>query len=56
MPRSTWDGSIAFGLVNIPIKLCSATRDHRPKFRLLRARDESPRPAGKSTSRKGHAA
>jgi DNA end-binding protein Ku len=37
-----WKGSIAFGLVNIPIELYSALRDHRPKFRLLHAKDESP--------------
>src|SRR5687767_1452798 len=42
MPRSMWKGSIAFGLVNIPIELYSAVRDHRPKFRLLHAKDESP--------------
>jgi DNA end-binding protein Ku len=37
-----WKGSVAFGLVNIPIELYSATRDHRPKFRMLHAKDESP--------------
>jgi len=37
-----WKGSIAFGLVSIPIELYSATRDHRPKFRLLHAKDEEP--------------
>jgi DNA end-binding protein Ku len=37
-----WKGSIAFGLVNIPIELYSATRDHRPRFRLLHAKDQSP--------------
>ena len=37
-----WKGAIAFGLVNIPVELYSATRDHRPKFRLLHAKDESP--------------
>jgi DNA end-binding protein Ku len=37
-----WKGAIAFGLVNIPIELYSAVRDHRPKFRLLHAKDESP--------------
>ena len=37
-----WKGSIAFGLVNIPVELFSATRDHRPKFRLLHAKDEQP--------------
>ena len=42
MPRAMWKGAIAFGLVNIPIELFSATRDHRPKFRLLHAKDESP--------------
>ena len=42
MARPIWKGSIAFGLVNIPIELYSATRDHRPKFRLLHAKDEEP--------------
>ena len=42
MPRAMWKGSIAFGLVNIPIELYSAVRNHRPKFRLLHAKDESP--------------
>ena len=42
MPRSIWKGSIAFGLVNIPIELYSAVRDHRPRFRLLHAKDEAP--------------
>ena len=42
MARAMWKGSIAFGLVNIPIELYSATRDHRPRFRLLHAKDESP--------------
>ena len=42
MARAMWKGSLAFGLVNIPIELFSAVRDHRPKFRLLHARDESP--------------
>ena len=40
--RAMWKGSIAFGLVNIPVELYSATRDHRPRFRLLHAKDESP--------------
>jgi DNA end-binding protein Ku len=42
MARSMWKGSIAFGLVNIPVELYSATRDHRPKFRMLHAKDEAP--------------
>src|ERR687890_134087 len=42
MARAMWKGSIAFGLVNIPVELYSAVRDHRPKFRLLHAKDEAP--------------
>jgi len=40
--RALWKGSIAFGLVNIPIELHTAVREHRPKFRLLHAKDKSP--------------
>jgi DNA end-binding protein Ku len=42
MARAMWKGSLAFGLVNIPIELYTATRDHRPRFRLLHAKDEAP--------------
>src|SRR4029450_11980598 len=42
MGRAIWKGSLAFGLVNIPIELFGAVRDHRPRFRLLHAKDESP--------------
>jgi DNA end-binding protein Ku len=42
MARAMWKGSLAFGLVNIPIELYNAVRDHRPRFRLLHAKDESP--------------
>jgi DNA end-binding protein Ku len=42
MARSMWKGSIAFGLVNIPVELYSAVRDQRPKFRLLHSKDEAP--------------
>jgi len=42
MPRALWKGSIAFGLVSIPIELHTAVRDHRPKFRMLHAKDKSP--------------
>jgi DNA end-binding protein Ku len=42
MARSIWKGSLAFGLVSIPIELYSAVRDHRPKFRLLHAKDQAP--------------
>jgi DNA end-binding protein Ku len=42
MPRAIWKGSISFGLVTIPVELHTAVRDHRPKFRMLHARDKSP--------------
>jgi DNA end-binding protein Ku len=42
MPRPIWKGSIAFGLVNIPVELHTAVRDHRPRFRMLHAKDKSP--------------
>ncbi len=40
--RALWTGSIAFGLVNIPIELHRAIRETRPRFRLLHAKDKSP--------------
>jgi DNA end-binding protein Ku len=42
MARALWKGSLAFGLVNIPIELHVAVRDHRPHFRMLHAADKSP--------------
>jgi len=42
MPRAIWKGSIAFGLVNIPVELHTAVRDSRPHFRMLHAEDKSP--------------
>src|SRR5258707_11926578 len=42
MTRALWKGSISFGLVNIPIELHTAVRNHRPRFRMLHARDKSP--------------
>jgi DNA end-binding protein Ku len=42
MARALWKGSISFGLVNIPIELHTAVRNHRPRFRMLHARDKSP--------------
>ena len=37
-----WKGAISFGLVNIPIRVESATRDTAPKFRMLHGKDNSP--------------
>jgi DNA end-binding protein Ku len=42
MARALWKGSIAFGLVNIPIELHTAVRDSRPRFRMLHREDKSP--------------
>src|ERR671914_1682779 len=42
MPRALWKGSVAFGLVNIPVELHTAVRDSRPRFRMLHADDKSP--------------
>lgn len=32
MPRAIWTGSISFGLVNVPVKLFSATESHNVSF------------------------
>jgi len=37
--RSIWKGSIAFGLVNVPVKVYSATEDHDIKFHQVHAKD-----------------
>jgi DNA end-binding protein Ku len=37
MARAVWSGSIAFGLVNVPIKVFPATESHRVGFRELEA-------------------
>ena len=33
--RPIWTGSIAFGLVNVPVEIHSGVRNHRPRFHLL---------------------
>jgi DNA end-binding protein Ku len=35
MARSIWSGAISFGLVNVPVKLYSAVRDHSIHFHML---------------------
>jgi DNA end-binding protein Ku len=35
MPRSIWSGAISFGLVNVPVKAFTATRDHKVHFNQL---------------------
>jgi DNA end-binding protein Ku len=38
-PRSIWNGTIAFGLVNVPVKLFTATESHTVSFREVHVRD-----------------
>jgi DNA end-binding protein Ku len=37
--RSIWNGSISFGLVNIPVRVYSATEDHSVTFHHVHAQD-----------------
>jgi DNA end-binding protein Ku len=39
MPKSIWNGTITFGMVNVPIKLYSATESKTVHFREVHAKD-----------------
>ena len=54
MARAIWKGAISFGLVSIPIELHTAVRNHRPKFRMLHAKDRSPVKFERVCIRDGH--
>jgi DNA end-binding protein Ku len=41
-PRALWTGSINFGLVNVPVRLYSAVREHKLHFQLVHEKDEGP--------------
>jgi DNA end-binding protein Ku len=41
-PRSLWSGSISFGLVNAPVRIYSAVREHKLHFHFLHVEDDSP--------------
>ena len=41
MPKSIWNGTITFGMVNVPIKLYSATESKSIHFHQVHARDGS---------------
>jgi DNA end-binding protein Ku len=41
MPRPIWSGSLSFGLVNVPVRLMSATRDLSVRFNQLHEKDKS---------------
>ncbi|MBA3722895.1 MAG: Ku protein [Parachlamydiaceae bacterium] len=40
--RALWTGALSFGLINIPIRLFSATEDHGLSFNMLHKKDLSP--------------
>lgn len=42
MPRPIWSGSISFGLVNVPVRMFPAVREHRLHFHLVHEKDSSP--------------
>jgi DNA end-binding protein Ku len=42
VPRALWNGSLSFGLVNVPVQLASAARDLDLHFRQLHGKDAAP--------------
>jgi DNA end-binding protein Ku len=42
VPRPLWNGSLSFGLVNVPVQLTGATRDLDLHFRQLHKKDGAP--------------
>jgi DNA end-binding protein Ku len=42
VPRTLWNGSLSFGLVNVPVSLTSAARDLDLHFRQLHGKDGAP--------------
>jgi DNA end-binding protein Ku len=41
-PRALCTGSIAFGLVNVPVRLYPAVHEHKLQFRLVHEKDDGP--------------
>jgi DNA end-binding protein Ku len=54
MARPLWQGSLTFGLVNIPVAVHRAIRDHRPRFRMLHKKDLSPVRMDRVCLQEGH--
>jgi DNA end-binding protein Ku len=54
MGRPLWQGSLTFGLVNIPVEVHRAVRDHRPRFRMLHKKDLSPVRMDRVCLQEGH--
>jgi len=42
MARPSWSGSISFGLVNVPVRMFGAVREHRLHFNYVHEPDGSP--------------
>ena len=42
MPRAIWSGTIAFGLVSIPVRMYSAIEEQKLHFHFLHRKDDSP--------------
>ena len=42
--RSIWKGSVAFGLVNVPVKVYAATEEKDVRFHQVHARGRRPDP------------
>jgi DNA end-binding protein Ku len=41
MPRAIWSGSIAFGLVSVPVRMFSAVEEHKLEFHYVHEPDGS---------------
>ncbi|HWB54002.1 MAG TPA: Ku protein, partial [Tepidisphaeraceae bacterium] len=52
--RAIWTGSISFGLVNIPIRLFTATKDTGIHFHLLHDQDKARLQRKMVSSATGH--
>jgi DNA end-binding protein Ku len=42
MPRAIWTGTISFGLVNVPVRMYRAIKEHKLHFHYLHTKDDSP--------------
>jgi DNA end-binding protein Ku len=41
-PRAIWTGAISFGLVNVPVRMYGAIREHNLHFHYIHEKDSSP--------------
>jgi DNA end-binding protein Ku len=54
MPRPIWSGSVSFGLVNVPVKLFSATSPKEVRFHMLHDKDGARIQQKRVCSKDGH--